>query len=272
MYSVSRALLLLLLCAPVLAQTKELRVCADPNNLPFSNRQQEGFENALAKLAANDLGMSLKYVWEPQRSKFFRKTLNAGLCDVVMEVPPGLESVAVTQPYYRSTYVFVTRQDKGLDLRSIQDPRLAGLRIGVHIAGDDLLPPTRALIDEGIVRNLVGFSLFGHLDTVNPPAMLIHAVEDNKVDVAAAWGPLAGYFAKRSPVSLRVEPICTDKPDRFAPMVFSIAMGVRQGDKAMLEKLNGLIVRRQKDIDRLLTSYGVPLAAAEAAQPCGGRS
>lgn len=272
MCSVSKAILILAMCVPVCAQKKELRVCADPNNMPYSNAQQQGFENALAKLAAEDLGMTLQYVWEPQRSKFFRKTLNAHRCDVVMEVPPGLEAVAVTHPYYRSTYVFVTRQDKKLDLRSLEDPRLKGLRIGVHIVGDDLVPPARALVDEGIVRNLIGFSIFGKLDTVDPPAMLIRAVEDEKVDVAASWGPLAGYFAKQSPVPLRVEPICTDSPNRSTPMVFSIAMGVRQGDTAMLEKLNQFIAQRKGDIDRLLASYGVPLTNADTAQPCKGRS
>jgi quinoprotein dehydrogenase-associated probable ABC transporter substrate-binding protein len=272
MYLAFKAVLCLALCAPLAAQTKTLRVCADPNNLPYSNQQQQGFENALAKLLAGDMGATLQYVWEPQRSKFFRKTLNAGVCDVVMEVPPGLENVAASEPYYRSTYVFVTRKDKNLDVRSIQDPRLKQLRIGVHIVGDDLVPPARALIDEGMVRNLIGFSIFGRLSSVDPPAMLIHAVEDNKVDVAAAWGPLAGYFAKESPVSLRVEPICTDKPNRFAPMVFSIAMGVREGDAAILARLNDFIHRRKPDIDRLLSSYGVPLTTADTAQPCGGRS
>src|SRR5690606_5361260 len=126
---------------------RPFRVCADPNNLPFSNAAEQGFENALAELLAAELGATVEYTWWAQRRGFIRNTLNAGDCDVVMGVPAGYELVATTQPYYRSTYVFVYRREPGLELRTIDDPRLRELAIGVHLIGDDggNTPPVHAL-------------------------------------------------------------------------------------------------------------------------------
>src|SRR5947209_6577094 len=141
-----------------------LRVCADPNNLPYSNDQKQGFENRIADLIATDLNMHVEYFWLRQGEKFFRRTLNNGVCDVVMGVPAGFDEAATTRPYYRSTYVFITRKSSGLAINSLDDPRLRTLRICVHILGDanDNLPPVTALISRGIVKNLVGYSIFGN--------------------------------------------------------------------------------------------------------------
>ena len=188
------------------AAAPALRVCADPNALPYSNEQQAGFENQLALMIAHDLGMRVAYTWFPERGAFLRKTLNAGQCDVVMGVPAGMQRLSTTEPYYRSGYVFVSRRDRNLAIRSLDDPRLRQLRIGVHVLGDSDrdVPPVRALNNRGIVRNLVGYNIFGNLTETNPAADLIKAVESGKVDLAIAWGPLAGYFARHSAVPLRV--------------------------------------------------------------------
>src|SRR6185437_8518795 len=159
--------LLALGCATVAyAATATLRVCADPNNLPFSNRAQRGFENQLADMVAHDLGMTVSYYWFPQRSKFFKKTLNAGNCDVVMGLPTNIDVANTTVPYYHSSYVFVSRRDRHLNVKSMDDPRLHQLRSGVHVTGDeeDNLPPVNALIRRGIVRNIVGYNIYGNLD------------------------------------------------------------------------------------------------------------
>jgi quinoprotein dehydrogenase-associated probable ABC transporter substrate-binding protein len=212
-----------------------LRVCADPNNLPFSNRAQQGFENHLADMVANDLGMKVSYYWFPQRSKFFDKTLNAGRCDVVMGLPAGIPVASTTAPYYQSSYVFVSRRDRHLDVKSMDDPRLRQLQIGVHITGDQdaSLPPVNALISRGIVKNLVGYSIYGNLGEKNPPSDLIQAVVDKKVDIAITWGPMAGYFAQRAAVPLDVTPVDVVSPNPKMPFTFSIAMGVRQGDQQL---------------------------------------
>jgi mxaJ protein len=145
------ALALILFPAP--ASARELRVCADPNNLPFSNDRQEGFENKLVDLVAKDLGATVAYTWWAQRRGNVRETLNDGKCDLIPGVGSSLEMLATTRPYYRSTYVAVTRADRGLDIASFDDPRLETLRIGVSMIGDDFnnTPPAHALARRGIV-------------------------------------------------------------------------------------------------------------------------
>jgi mxaJ protein len=239
----------------------ELRVCADPNNLPFSNRAEMGFENRLATMVAEHVGKHVSYTWWAQRRGFVRNTLKAGNCDVVIGVPAHYDLVETTKPYYRSTYVFVTRQDQHLDLSSLADPRLRRLVLGVHLIGDDgnNTPPAQALGDEGIVDNVRGYSIYGDYRQANPPARLIEAVEKGQIDVAAAWGPLGGYFAKVSAVPLTVMPIRDG--ERFAPQrfEFDISMGVRKGDHALRDVLNAFIDEHQSEIASLLESYGVPL-------------
>ncbi len=248
----------------LLAATAELRVCADPNNLPYSNQQQQGFENALAKLAASDLGMNVSYFWFPQRHKFFRNTLQAGVCDVVMEVPSGIDVASTTIPYFRSTYVFVSRRDRNLQIRSFDDPRLKDLRIGVHVTGenDEAMPPATALIKRGLVRNLNGYSIFGKLSEPNPGTDIVQAVADQAIDVAVVWGPLGGYFAKHSSQPLQAAPVCAAPADRQLPLSFDISMGVRPGNDALRDKLNEFIVRHRSEIRQLLDSYAVPLVNA----------
>jgi len=254
------------LAGPASAAGRELRVCADPNNLPFSNQEGEGFENRIAELVAEELDAELSYTWWAQRRGFIRNTLNAGACDVVMGVPAGYELVETTAAYYRSAYVYVYRADRGLDLRSIQDPRLRELRIGVHLIGDDGAnpPPAHALGAQGIVDNVVGYMIYGDYREPNPPARVIEAVAVGDLDVAAVWGPFGGYFAKHAPVPLAAVPI-TDTA-AFAPLrfEFGMAMGVRKDDRALLEELNEIVERRREDIHALLDEYGVPRVAPGA--------
>jgi quinoprotein dehydrogenase-associated probable ABC transporter substrate-binding protein len=241
-------------------QSHELRVCADPNNLPYSNQQQQGFENRIADLIGKDLHEPVTYVWFRQGEKFFKQTLNAGVCDVVMGVPTGFDEAATTEPYYRSTYVFLSRSDRHLHLTGFDDPRLHTLRIGVHILGgdDDAVPPVHAFSSRGIVRNVVGFNIFGRLDEANPAADLIKAVADGEVDVAVAWGPLAGYFAHKSAVPLDVAPIIGDPTLPNLPFHFDIALGVREGDHKLQRQLNEELTQRRREIQKILNSYGIP--------------
>lgn len=262
MSSASRLLTSLLLCGCGLSclAAPTLRVCSDPNNLPYSNRQEEGFENRIAELIAKDMGMDVSYFWFPQREKFFQKTLNSGVCDVVMGVPAGFDEADVTNPYYRSTYVFLSRRDRNLHIDSFDDPRLKILRIGVHILGeeDDSLPPVHALTSRGIVRNLVGYSIFGNLAETNPSADLIAAVTKKDVDVAIVWGPLAGYFTRHSTVPLEITPIERDPSHPNLPLTFDIGMGVREGDVKLKQQLNEELSRRHTEIKQILSSYGIP--------------
>ena len=132
-----------------------LRVCANPNNLPFSDKQGGGFENKLGQLVARDLGETVAYTWTDEHEHFVRKTINAGKCDVLMGVPAGFDEVDTTRPYFTSGYVFVWRKDRKLDLSSMRDPRLRTLRIGLHVIGDDNTPPMEALARQGITEDVL---------------------------------------------------------------------------------------------------------------------
>jgi len=260
----SLALALCLLgCGSAPKPSRELRVCADPNNLPYSNQREEGFENRLAELIAAELGSSVRYTWWPQRRGFIRNTLAAGKCDLVMGTTFGAERVLTTKPYYRSTYVFVFRKDRHLTVRSLDDPALRTLRIGVQLVGDDYAntPPVHALSRRGITGNLVGFSVFGDYSQENPPARIIDAVISRDVDLAVAWGPLAGYFAKRSPVPLEIVPVSPAVDPPGLRFTFDISLALRTDDVAFKEQLEGILQRKRSDVDRLLRDYGVPLVA-----------
>jgi quinoprotein dehydrogenase-associated probable ABC transporter substrate-binding protein len=274
MYSASKYLAAWLVCFGSVAASAAapLRVCADPNNLPYSDQQQRGFENQLAAMIATDLGMQVTYTWFPQRGSFFRKTLDAGKCDVVMGVPAGMKEIATTQPYYRSGYVFVSRRDRHLNILSLDDPRLHQLRIGIHDLGDTdrEVPPVRALTSRGIVSNLVGYNIFGaSLDETNPSSDLIKAVEHGEVDLALAWGPMAGYFAGLSKVPLVVTPIEDDPANPGLPLSFDIAAGVRKGDDKLKQQLDDELQRRRTEIQHLLISYGVPQMSLPQARTTG---
>jgi mxaJ protein len=237
-----------------------LRVCADPNNLPFTNSSLEGFENRIAALLARDLGTAVEYTWWAQRRGFLRNTLNARLCDVVMGLPSRMEMAATTEPYYRSTYVFVTQRARRLRVRSFDDPILKRLKIGVQLIGDDGInsPPAHALSRRGIVENLVGYSVYGDYRADSPPSEIIAAVARGDVDVAAAWGPLAGYFASRQKVPLDVVPVSPRIEGPGVVQAFDISIGVRRDDTARRDRLNRFIKERRRNIDAILAEYHVP--------------
>lgn len=245
-----------------------LRVCADPNNLPFSDSNGAGFENRLASLVAVEMKARVAYTWWAQRRGFVRNTLNTRQCDVVMGVPAGFELTAVTQPYYRSSYVFVSRRDRGLHVRSLDDPVLRRLTVGVQLVGDDYAnaPPAHALARRGIVQNVRGFSVQGNYRQGSPPARIIDAVAAGDVDIAIAWGPLAGYYATRETVPLTVVPVSPQMDAPALPLAFEISMGVRRGDKALRDTLNAILTRRRASIDSLLITYGVPLVGPDSAR------
>jgi quinoprotein dehydrogenase-associated probable ABC transporter substrate-binding protein len=251
--------------APV-RQAGQFRVCADPENMPFSSRALEGFENKLATLLAADFGAKPTYIWWGQRQGFIRNTMNAtlaeGRCDIVMGVPAGYDLVRTTKPYYRSTYVFVAPKSRRPAIRSLNDPVLKKVRIGVHLLGNDYEnpPPVHELGKRHIVDNVVGFSTFYSKE--NPPSAIIDAVASGKIDVAIVWGPVAGYFAARQRVPLELTPIPAEKGD--LPFAFDIAMGVRKGSDALHARLEQLLERRRPEIAKLLADYAVPLVDRKA--------
>jgi mxaJ protein len=243
------------------ADTPALRVCADPNNLPFSDREGRGFENAIIALTAKDLGLPVQYTWWAQRRGYVRNTLKAGICDVWPGIASGAEMMTSTQPYYRSSYVFVTRADRNLHIASLDDPRLRNLIVGVQMVGSDAMntPPAHALARRGIVQNVRGYMLYGDYRKPHPASAIVDAVRDGRIDVAIVWGPLAGYFATRGSAPLTVEPVRPWSDGVDLPMTFSISMGVRRDDNALLQRLNDSLERNHAAILKILDAYHVPV-------------
>jgi mxaJ protein len=229
------------------------RVCADPNNLPYSNDKLEGFENKIAALFAKDLGTAPTYTWWPDRRGFIRNTLRANQCDVVMGVPNGYDQVRWTTPYYRSSYAFVFVKEGKFRVRSWDDERLRDARIGVIAA----TPPADALIKKDLMRNVAAYRLT--IDyTTEYPGKIVDDVAAGKIDLAIVWGPVAGYFAKKAAVPLDVVavPPLEGVP---VPFTYEISMGVRKRDKDRQEQLEALLRKHEAQILNILVEYGVPL-------------
>jgi mxaJ protein len=236
------------------AEEQSLRVCAQSDNFPLSDRQGDGFENKLAVFVAAKMERRLAYTWWPARENFLDSTLKAKKCDVVMDAPPGLVELSTTHPYYRGAYVFVSRADAHLSLAGIRDAKLRRLKIGVYLIGDDQTPPALALSEQGINDNVRGYMTF--FDRSNTgDSELISAVADGKLDVAAVWNPLVGYYVRHSSVPLAT----TVMAGSFGPLPFQfdIAMGVRKGDTRLRNALDKVIAENSGEIKKLLASYGV---------------
>jgi quinoprotein dehydrogenase-associated probable ABC transporter substrate-binding protein len=236
-----------------------LRVCADPNNFPFTDEHTPGFENEIADVLAKHLHARVEYTWWAQRRGFFRNTLNARSCDLVIGVPAGLGMARTTRPYYRSAFAFVTRADRKLAITSFEDQRLQSLKIGVQLVGDDgrNSPPAHALAARGIIDNVSGFTSFGDYSKPAPEADILRAVERGTIDVAVVWGPLAGAYAKRAKVKLVVTPIA-EASDHDQQMQFDIAAAVPRKDDAFAKEIDAALAARHRDILAILDRWGVP--------------
>jgi quinoprotein dehydrogenase-associated probable ABC transporter substrate-binding protein len=252
--------------------SRVLHVVADPNNLPFSNDKLEGFENRIAELIAREMGAKVEYAWRAQRRGFFRHAFQDDGGDVVLGVPAGFERAITTAPYYRSSYTFVYRDDRNLDIKSLDDPALRTLKIGIQLAGDESSgpPPAFALAKRGLVDNLVGYSIYGDYTQPNPPARVIDAVAAGDVDVAIVWGPLAGYFAKRAAVPLKVVPVSPEVDPPAMHFAFDISVGVRKSGRELRDEINQILARNRGEVEKILDAYAVPRAASTGATNAAG--
>lgn len=257
-------LLLVFAAFAVQAQAPQaLRVCADPDNLPYSHQDGSGFENRIAQLVADDFGLPLQYTWLPDRRGFVRKTMGAGLCDLIVGVPVSFERTLNTRPYYRSAYMLLEPEGDPAPPASFADPRLRQWRIGVQLPGDDFAatPPGHALVRAGAFDNIVGFPLAGE----QPSAQrIVQALARGELDAAFVWGPQAGWHARRAGRPLRLHFVPPPQGLKAQPFTFAIAMGVKRGNTTLRDRLDDFIVRRQADLDRILADYDVPRVAQGA--------
>jgi mxaJ protein len=243
------AVTLLLLASPLFA--RELVVCADPDNMPYSREDGAGFENRIVQLVAAEMGAQLRHQWQPLRRGLVRKTLNAKGCDVLTGVPLGLEMALTTRPYYRSGFVFVYRRD-ARPVESFDDARLRTWRIGVQVVGAAMAatPAALALAHRGIVDNVIGFPVYG----AQPAAQrMTDAVDRGELDVAVVWGPQAGYFVTRARTPLAMS--LAHDPMRLE---FAIAMAVRTGDTALRDELDAVLARSRDRVRAILAEFDVP--------------
>jgi quinoprotein dehydrogenase-associated probable ABC transporter substrate-binding protein len=264
------ALLLVLVAQRVFAEEGVLRVCQDPNNLPFSDLQNQGFENKIAELFASKLGWKLEYYSFPQRMGFIRNTLRFKLpgesyrCDLVMGVPAGYEQVSATRPYYRSAYALVYPEGGKLagvrtaeDFLAIGADKLKNLRIGVY----DRSPASDWLVKHGLLEQGVPYRMLNADPDNNPGEIIEKDLATGKLDAAIVWGPIAGFFAKRvSEPRLRVVPLSSEDGVRLD---YDIAMGVRFGEPEWKANVERLIAENQSVIERILRDYGVPVLDAQ---------
>ena len=250
---------------PGLQKPGVIRVCADPDNMPLSNQKGEGFEQKIAELVAKEWNAKIEYAWWPVRRGFFARALNGRYCDVAIQAPAEFDMAAVTKPYFRSGYVFVTRKDRGLDIKSLADPRLKKLKIGVNILNSDAenTPPAMALSRYGVVGNLTGYPTF-YTDTIRPED-IVTGVAKKDIDVGIVWGPVAGYFAQRSPVPLTLQPLAERDSATDFPFRFNIGMAVRRRDRALRDSLQTVLDRRKPEIQAILKEYGIPMFPIPAA-------
>ena len=247
-------------------QDKVLRVCQDPNNLPFSNRAQAGFENRIAALFAQELGWKLEHTWFPQRIGFIRNTLRAKVensdrykCDLVTGVPAGFELAATTHPYYHSSYALAYVKGKGLDgvhgledLIALKPEQRARLRIGAFSAS----PVTEWLVQNKLMEQVDWYQMQSGDAEQYPGQIIERDLASGKIDVAFVWGPIAGYFAKHARGAPMVAVPLPSRPG--LKLDVGIAMGVRQGDKAFRQRVDELIDANRGKIAAILDDYGVP--------------
>lgn len=241
-----------------------LRVCADPNNLPFSNEKGEGFENKLAELFAEKLGKKLAYTFYPQATGFVRMTLGSHRCDVIMGYPQGDEMVQSTNPYYQTAYALVTKRGGPLEsVEALGDPRLQGKRTGI-VAGT---PPATYLVADGLMAKAKSYPLVVDTRFESSAASMMKDLASDEIDAGVLWGPIAGYRALHAEPPMHVELLLKDTGGPH--LVYRITMGVRPSDQNWKRQLNKLIAENQPAIDKLLLDFGVPLLDANG-QPLVG--
>ncbi|MCG7910917.1 MAG: substrate-binding domain-containing protein [Candidatus Thiodiazotropha taylori] len=233
-----------------------LTVCGDPNHLPFSNKKMQGFENRIAQLIADDLERTLRYHWWPQTIGFVRNTLKIRLCDLIMGVTSVNELLQNTNPYYRSVYTLVYRKDSGLKIKSLNDPVLKQLRIGV-VAGT---PPATVLSNNGLMDKVKSYHRTVDTRLYSPATRAVEDVALQKIDVAVIWGPIAGYAAKNQQIPLTVVPLPA-KIDNV-PLAFNVSMGIRRREQNWKHQLNVKLEELAPQIETILLDYQIPLLDA----------
>jgi quinoprotein dehydrogenase-associated probable ABC transporter substrate-binding protein len=237
-----------------LVDPKVLRVCADPRNMPFSNERGEGFENKIAELFAERLQKKLDYAYYPGATGFVRNTLGAHRCDVIMGFPQGDDLAQGTNPYYRTAYALIAKQDSGLEsVTTLEDERLKGKHIGI-VAGT---PPATYMAMDGLMANAKPYPLMTDTRVDSSAEAMINDLTSGNIDAGILWGPIAGFYAKKANAPLHITPLV--KETAGPGLVYRIGMGVRPADQNWKRELNRLIQQNQPAINKIMLDFGIPL-------------
>jgi quinoprotein dehydrogenase-associated probable ABC transporter substrate-binding protein len=229
-----------------------LRVCADPSDLPFSNDKQEGFENKIAQRLAKDLGETANFYWFPDSQGFVKATIRAHHCDIIMGTVEGNEGLAATVPYYETGYMLVSRTADNLKSTSVGDPALQGARIGLIAR----TPPTDLVVEHNLLERVHSYPLVVDTRVEHPTRQMLQDLVDKKIDVALVWGPFAGYYIKHDHLPLKAVPM--DAENSRVPLRFKIVMAVRPSDAVFLKRVNDAIAKDKAAIAAIVDDYGVP--------------
>ncbi len=234
-----------------------LRVCATPANLPYSNEKEEGFENKIAHVVADELKRpKIEYTWFPQGMGFVRKTLSEKRCDLIMGTVQADEFTLNTNHYYRTTYALVTKKGSGLEgITSILDPKLKGKKVGIQAGA----PAADYVAKAGLMPTAKSYLFIVDTRHQNPMQDMVNDVRSGEIDMGILWGPYAGWYAKRDGEELHVAPMLEPKQAGLPGLEYRITMGVRAGETTWKHEINNVIAKRQGDIDKILLDFGVPL-------------
>ncbi|MGH8488386.1 MAG: methanol oxidation system protein MoxJ [Gammaproteobacteria bacterium] len=250
-----------------------IRICAARNELPYSDAGRRGFENKIAEVVAAELRRPLEFVWAEKDAIYLvRDYLAKGLCDVVMGLDTGDPRVLTTKPYYRSGYVFIYRQDRGLNVQDWNSPDLRKLHRFAIIPGT----PAETLLKrigkfEGnfnYMHSLVDFKSRRNQYVRFDPERLVREVVDGEADIAILWGPLAARYVKRSTVPLTMVLIPDQNVRSDGEKVghhYNQSFGVRKDDVALLRQLDQALESAATKITAILEAEGMPLLPLKAA-------
>jgi quinoprotein dehydrogenase-associated probable ABC transporter substrate-binding protein len=238
---------------PDMVSHDDLRVCADPHNLPFSNDKSEGFENKIAEMVAHDLGEKLDYTYFPDSQGFVRATLDRNRCDVIIGTVAGSGDVATTDAYYHTAYMMLTRRADNYATDKVSDWHIAGKRFGLIAS----TPPTDLIVQHNLMDQTAIYQLVVDTRVSQPSHDMITDLVNGKIDVGLLWGPIAGYYVKHDSLPLKL--VFLNAEDSKVRLDYHIAMGVRPADVAFRRRLNQVIAKEQPQITKILQDYGVPL-------------
>jgi quinoprotein dehydrogenase-associated probable ABC transporter substrate-binding protein len=239
--------------SPDMVSHTDLRVCADPSDLPFSNDKGEGFENKIAELLGRELGEKVEYTYFPDSQGFIRATLGRNKCDVIIGTVAGSGDVATTDAYYHTAYMMATRSADNYATDKVSDWHIAGKRFGLIAS----TPPTDLIVQHNLMDQAAIYQLMVDTRINQPSHDMIKDLVAGKVDVGLLWGPIVGYYTKHDHLPLKL--VFLNPEDSKVRLDYHIAMGVRGSDVEFRRRLNKVIAKDQPQITKILQDYGVPL-------------